>query len=107
MQLAAVTSGEHLVSTGVLPRGPMAFRDWLRNQKDRLDKVGDLARDTFSNDGIRLPKMLTPGKLRAHMIRNYNPCDGALEAMDQAEHEFRNLQRWAPREDNTNAGGKK
>lgn len=66
----------------------MTFRSWLKKQRKRIGPVGDLARDTFTDDGIPLPRRMTKKTLLAHMEQHYNPCDGALSALDEAYSEF-------------------
>jgi hypothetical protein len=61
------------------------FKDWLAEQEERHDPVGDLATDAAAD-----PAFPDKGGLRAVRLhlKDMNACDEALEAADLAWHEF-------------------
>lgn len=63
----------------------MSFRKWLMTQKNRQDRVGDLARDVARD--VEAPENYRA--LRRH-IMCLEHCDGALEAIDEAYSTFKN-----------------
>jgi uncharacterized protein YozE (UPF0346 family) len=64
----------------------MRYKQWLLEQTDRQDPIGDLARDASEDEEF-------PGAL--HEIKDYlylvGACDGALEAFESSVKEYRNL----------------
>lgn len=65
---------------GPVGRGNDPFVDWLLEQADRSDGVGDLARDLVAD---RTAAVCTAEELRTHMIV-CGACFEALEALDDA-----------------------
>lgn len=57
----------------------MSFSRWLKTQKYRDDIVGDLAVD-FISTGFSTIK---------ESFQRYIPCEGAVEAYNQAKREYR------------------
>ena len=65
------------------------FDQWLLAQADRLDSVGDVARE-FSEDrsiGCAVD-IRTPGQLISHIERVHHPIDLAIRAVEQARAEY-------------------
>lgn len=59
----------------------MTFHDYLMEQRERDDGIGDLARD-YADDEIRVD---SARELRAHLLESHPlACDGALRAVDAA-----------------------
>lgn len=63
----------------------MTFYNFLENQIDRDDPVGDLARDAMYDK--RFPHIETEGALLSH-LRIMGACDGALDAASEAWKEY-------------------
>lgn len=64
----------------------MNFYDWLMNQVDRDDPIGDLA-----NDAQRDPKAPTSGSVatwRGYLTRHPGACWKAREALEEAIEEY-------------------
>lgn len=59
----------------------MSFNRWLKTQRHRDDIVGDLASD-FISTGLASIK---------ESFQRYIPCEGAVEAYEQAKREYREV----------------
>lgn len=59
----------------------MSFSGWLKTQRHRDDIVGDLASD-FISTGFTTIK---------ESFQRYLPCEGAVEAYEQAKREYRDI----------------
>jgi len=77
-----------------------SFKQWLSNQRKRVDPVGGLTRD-FRYDLTdtkrkpnepALPGRITTGTMRAY-LEDRRACDGALSALDAAVAEWESLRR--------------
>lgn len=66
-----------------------AFADWLIQQDQRNDPVGDLARD-FDRDLMDgcASRALTAHAMREHLEYVHNASSPALDALDAAEAEW-------------------
>lgn len=68
------------------------FYSWLRQQRDRQDPVGDLARDAISDEEFpRTGRRHMRPYTRAHLYRyleKRNACSGALRAFALAYSEY-------------------
>ena len=64
------------------------FGRWLRQQKGREDSIGDLARDFCDDEYAK--RLQNRDSIRRH-IERHNPCIGALEALDKAYSEWREI----------------
>ena len=62
-----------------------AFTTWLRQHAHRNDPVGDVARDHVEDSCA--PEG-GPALLRGHITRKHHACDGALDALNEAELEW-------------------
>ena len=68
------------------------FGRWLRQQRTRQDPVGDLARDFISDScGKRLSTFVS---IHRHIEESHTPCVGALEAMERAYREWREIAKF-------------
>lgn len=69
------------------------FSQWLGQQRERSDPVGDLARDAF--DDKETHKLNTLEAWLAHLdSMEVRACDGALKACRQAWQEFEAGLNW-------------
>jgi hypothetical protein len=82
-------------------RRPESFRVWLRGQRKRDGKVGDLSRDFIKDYRIQkyakkyhddidslLPKTITEKSLTEYLI-DKGACEGAINAVRLAWKEYR------------------
>lgn len=63
-----------------------SFRSWLKKQRSRNDRVGDLSRDSIQDSD--LPRIRTE-KSWLKYLNDMNACNGALDAVVQAWKEYR------------------
>lgn len=68
----------------------MLFTEWLKNQRDRQDPVGDLARDVAEDARTGcLPGGAAGWPLvTAHLMADHEMCEGARDALDAALREY-------------------
>jgi len=64
----------------------VTFLRWLKQQSDRSDVVGDLARDVLADKCLKYVR--TAEGLRAHIRSHSCEISGALRALDKAVREF-------------------
>lgn len=65
----------------------MRFTEWILNQTEKRDRIGDLARDMkfdlTKNPKSRLHDCLLYGDIKLYLESMF-ACDGAFEALDEA-----------------------
>jgi hypothetical protein len=64
----------------------LTFRQWLKQQRYRNDRIGDLARD-FAEDGCAR-RLRSVKSIRRHILFDHNPCVGAQIALEEAVAEY-------------------
>jgi hypothetical protein len=65
------------------------FDHWLLAQTDRLDSVGDVAREFSEDRSIGCAGDIhTPEQLIGHIERVHHPIDPAIRAVEQARAEY-------------------
>lgn len=70
-----------------------SFGTWLKRQVHRDDPIGDLAHDFIRDLRITehgVPSQWTPRSLK-HRLMYLDACDGAFEALESAEAEWRSM----------------
>lgn len=65
----------------------MTFWQWLRQQKKRNDRIGDLARDAVVDSTF--PRRARRRETLKIYLESCNACAGAIEALDAAFQQFR------------------
>ncbi len=60
----------------------MKFETWIKKQKHRDDRVGDVARDFIRGQKTR------PRKTVRDSMRAFSACEAAWESLEEAEFEF-------------------
>jgi excisionase family DNA binding protein len=63
------------------------FRSWLKNQLDRQDSVGDLARDLFADDEAQ--GFTSYKRIRRYLIDSGNDRDYVMAALERAWEEYK------------------
>ena len=63
-----------------------SFHSWLLTQSNRGDIVSDLVSDI--KDDSNFPKDSTDINTLREYLENKGACDGAIEALNEAWHEF-------------------
>ena len=67
------------------------FYSWLMEQRERDDLIGDLAGDAQGDEAF---EECGEDKQRLiQLLHSSNACEGALEALDEAFHEYRGANR--------------
>lgn len=64
----------------------MSFYDWLMNQTERDDPIGDLANDAQGDQTA--PKDATVEQWRAYLVHHPGACWQARQALDEAIEEY-------------------
>jgi len=71
------------------PVSYMCFSQWLRTLTDRRGPVGDLARDFVAPGyGCCCTRFRNYKSIRHHILTAHTPCTEAIEALEQAHHEY-------------------
>lgn len=67
----------------------MQFTAWLTLQRDRNDRIGNIAREFIDYDDCVAIVNATPEFLRTHMVDVHDACDDAVESLELAAREWR------------------
>ena len=74
----------------------MTFLQYLRQQYDRQDPVGDLARDALDEPDPDMPRRQTTRERWQRYLSLHQACEGAMDALDEAWDEYDALMEVEP-----------
>lgn len=69
----------------------MTFYGWLKQQTDRRDTVGDLARDVSGDSDFPRGRSDREFKRAQKYLQKMGACDGAKDALGEAYRQFSKL----------------